>query len=95
MKVETQRSIGHRVTKTQSNFTSEKNRVSVSLCLCGLILSVSLLCSVSAQAQSIAWPAEFPPRPLPARSVNFPSYQTQTLPNGLQVMASDWAISFS
>jgi zinc protease len=40
---------------------------------------------VSAQAQN--WPNEFPPRPLPARNVNFPPYQMQTLPNGLQVIA--------
>ena len=53
----------------------------------GLILSLSLACAVpAAHAQSISWPSEFPPRPLPARGVNFPPYQLQTLPNGLQVM---------
>jgi zinc protease len=50
------------------------------LCLCGYVLVTP------ARAQTIAWPAEFPPRPLAARSVNFPPYQMQTLPNGLQVM---------
>ncbi len=48
------------------------------LCLCGIV--------TPARAQSVSWPAEFPPRPLAARNVNFPSYQMQTLPNGLQVM---------
>jgi len=33
------------------------------------------------------WPNEFPPRPLAARPVNFPPYETQTLPNGLRVIA--------
>jgi zinc protease len=49
------------------------------LCLCGIV-------AAPARAQAVAWPAEFPPRPLPAHNVNFPSYQMQTLPNGLQVM---------
>src|SRR5262252_4617428 len=40
-----------------------------------------------ASAQAANWPNEFPPRPLPARDVNFPPYQMQTLPNGLQVIA--------
>jgi zinc protease len=39
-----------------------------------------------ASAQTI-WPSEAPPRPLPARNVNFPPYDVQTLPNGLQVVA--------
>ena len=38
-------------------------------------------------AQSSAWPAESPPRPLAAREVRFPPYQIRTLPNGLQVVA--------
>jgi zinc protease len=38
-------------------------------------------------AQVIDWPAERPPRPLPARQINFPPYQVRTLPNGLQVVA--------
>jgi zinc protease len=50
----------------------------VALCLCGSY--------VSAQDPS-RWPNEFPPRPLAARPVTFPSYQTQTLPNGLRVIA--------
>ena len=50
----------------------------VSLCLCGSY--------VYAQDAS-RWPNEFPPRPLAARPVNFPSYQTQTLPSGLRVVA--------
>jgi zinc protease len=39
-----------------------------------------------ASAQTI-WPSETPPRPLAARNVNFPPYDVQTLPNGLQVVA--------
>jgi zinc protease len=53
------------------------------LCLCGF---VSVISGVPLRAQSVAWPQEFPPRPLAARSVAFPPYQMQTLPNGLQVM---------
>jgi zinc protease len=34
----------------------------------------------------VQWPAERPPRPLPARDVKFPPYQIQTLPNGLKVV---------
>jgi len=33
-----------------------------------------------------AWPSERPPRPLPARPVDFPPYEIRTLPNGLQVL---------
>ena len=39
---------------------------------------------VAASAQS--WPSERPPRPLPARAVDFPPYEIRTLPNGLQVL---------
>src|SRR5207245_9788165 len=46
------------------------------LCLCGL-----------AEAQTVAWPTERPPQPLPARDIKFPPYDLQTLPNGLQVVA--------
>src|SRR5262249_52421124 len=56
--------------------------LSVTLCLCGLFLSVS-----PALAQSLIWPSEFPPRALAARPVNFPPYEMQTLPNGLRVIA--------
>src|SRR5215467_2943591 len=49
------------------------------LCLCGVVRGAS--------AQAPNWPSEFPPRPLDARKVNFPPYQMQTLPNGLQVIA--------
>ncbi len=50
------------------------------LCLCGFATDAS------AQTASI-WPNEFPPRPLAARPVNFPQYETQTLPNGLRIVA--------
>ena len=49
-------------------------------CLCLLIASV-------ASGQAREWPSERPPRSLPARAINFPPYQVQTLPNGLQVVA--------
>jgi zinc protease len=52
------------------------------LCFCSVLLSAS-----QAPAQSLIWPSEFPPRPLAARPVNFPSYEMQTLPNGLRVIA--------
>ncbi len=51
-----------------------------------LLSTLYFALSSSVLAQSVAWPSEFPPRPLPARNVNFPPYQLQTLPNGLQVM---------
>ena len=46
-----------------------------------------LALAVPAAAQVIDWPAERPPAALPARQVNFPSYQVRTLANGLQVVA--------
>lgn len=49
---------------------------------CLLLVTVS----VPARGQS-DWPSERPPRPLPARQVNFPPYQMKTLANGLQVIA--------
>src|SRR4026209_2413628 len=52
---------------------------SVSLCLCGLLTSGSLL------PQTRQWPSERPPRPLAARDSTFPPYQIQTLPNGPQI----------
>ena len=51
-----------------------------SLWLCGFVISAS------AQTAD-RWPNEFPPRPLAARPVNFPPYQTQLLPNGLRIVA--------
>ena len=62
--------------------TRETSAISVALCLSGLLLSAS-----PASAQSLVWPNEFPPRPLTARPVTFPPYETQTLPNGLRVIA--------
>ena len=41
----------------------------------------------TAVAQVADWPAERPPRPLPAKDVKFPPYQFRTLSNGLQVIA--------
>ena len=57
-------------------------KISVTLCLCGLLFSVPLL-----HAQNPTWPTEFQPRPLAARPVTFPPYQMQTLPSGLRVIA--------
>jgi zinc protease len=49
------------------------------------VLAVAM--SGSASAQTVDWPTERPPRPLPAREASFPPYQIRTLPNGLQVVA--------
>jgi zinc protease len=51
-----------------------------------LIALVTGLSVVSPAAQS-RWPAEGPPRPLPARDVAFPPYEVRMLDNGLQVVA--------
>jgi zinc protease len=51
-----------------------------------LALAVIAL-AVSSRAQVQNWPAERPPRPLPARDVKFPPYEVRTLANGLQVIA--------
>jgi zinc protease len=50
-------------------------------------LSLSLAVASPAGAQGPEWPAERPPRPLPARDVKFPPYSLKTLGNGLQVIA--------
>lgn len=52
---------------------------------CAVILALTIASPLSAQVTD--WPAERPPRPLPARSSSFPLYQIRTLPNGLQVVA--------
>jgi len=57
------------------------------LTLCVAVCVVSLCLRGSYVSAQTSWPNEFPPRPLPARSVNFPPYQMQTLPNGLRVVA--------
>jgi len=57
-----------------------------------LIGWVALLCSTVARAQigsvlaNPGWPSERPPRPLPARQVNFPPFDVRTLDNGMQVL---------
>ena len=49
--------------------------------------AVALLTLTAAGAQvTTTWPAENPPRPLPARPVSFPPYELQTLANGMQVI---------
>jgi zinc protease len=55
------------------------------LIACLFILTCGTTATVP--AQTLDWPTERPPRPLPAREINFPSYQVRTLPNGLQVVA--------
>ena len=73
---------------SHSALRARRTRSSVSLCLCGSLISVfSLALSVEASAQARTWPTEAPPRPLPARDIKFPPYEIQTLPNGLQVVA--------
>jgi zinc protease len=52
----------------------------------GVLLLMLALLSVASIAQIQNWPSEPPPRPLPARAVNFPPYEIRTLPNGLQVV---------
>jgi zinc protease len=49
-------------------------------------LALSMVSGGAAAAQT-RWPSESPPRPLPARAVNFPAYEIRTLDNGLQVVA--------
>jgi len=51
------------------------------MCLLGVAL-----CASVASAQTLDWPLERPPRPLPAREVKFPPFQVRTLANGLQVV---------
>jgi zinc protease len=53
----------------------------------GLLLAVGALCVSAAVAQTITWPSEPPPRPLPARAVVIPPYEIRTLASGLQVVA--------
>ena len=45
-----------------------------------------LLCASAASAQQRDWPTEAPPRPLPARQVNFPPYEIRSLTNGMPVV---------
>jgi zinc protease len=51
-----------------------------------LALFAALACPGPAVAQVRDWPAEHPPRPLPAGDVNFPPYEIRTLPNGMRVV---------
>jgi zinc protease len=46
-----------------------------------------LLIASAASAQVVDWPAERPPRSLPAKEITFPPYEIRTLPNGLRVVA--------
>ncbi len=64
-----------------------KKTIAVAPWLCGLSVCASLIFSGAVASAQIIWPTEGPPRPLPARNVNFPPYEVQTLPNGLQVVA--------
>jgi zinc protease len=59
------------------------NRNAAVLCIVCLLGFVGVASAQTAKS----WPNEFPPRPLAARPVNFPSYDTQTLPNGLRIVA--------
>ncbi len=56
-------------------------RVALILALLALVAS-----STAAVAQVKDWPSENPPRPLPARDVNFPPYEIRTLSNGMRVV---------
>ena len=55
----------------------------VTSALCPVIVVV---CATLTSAQQRDWPSEGPPRPLPARQVNFPPYEIRTLANGMQVV---------
>jgi zinc protease len=51
------------------------------------VLGAALLTASAAGAQTARdWPSEAPPRPLPARQVNFPPYDIRSLDNGMQVV---------
>jgi zinc protease len=52
-----------------------------------VVLLLGIVSATSSSAQTLDWPTEKPPRPLPARQSSFPPYQIRTLPNGLQVVA--------
>ena len=49
-------------------------------------LGLWLLSTSAAGAQTVEWPTERAPRPLPAREVKFPPFQVKTLANGMQVV---------
>jgi zinc protease len=49
-------------------------------------LGLWLLSTSVAGAQTVEWPTERAPRPLPAREVKFPPFQVKTLANGMQVV---------
>ena len=53
----------------------------------GLVVCLSVVLSAATTAQqSIDWPRESPPPPLPARGATFPPYEVRTLDNGLHVI---------
>jgi len=63
-------------------------RWALSLEPCAVCLVLCLYASAaSAQTSGAQWPSERPPRPLQAKEVQFPPYETRTLPNGMQVIA--------
>jgi zinc protease len=65
---------------------ASSSRAGIGLGFGGWVLGVVVLCASGASAQVPNWPSERPPRPLPAREVNFPPYEMRTLPNGMQVI---------
>jgi zinc protease len=52
-----------------------------------LVCVLALMPAVAAAQVSVQWPSERPPGPLQPRQIQFPPYEMQTLPNGLQVVA--------
>jgi len=64
-----------------------RNHIAVARCLCGVFVLAFLCLGGRGSAQVPDWPAERPPRSLPASAIRFPPYQIRTLPNGLQVVA--------
>lgn len=72
----------HAPRPTPGHFGSRPSRLAVVLAV-GIWLSSM---ATGAGAQQRDWPSEAPPRPLPARQVNFPPYEVRTLANGMQVV---------
>ena len=58
---------------------------SLAVAIAVLVASV-VLTAGQQRADALRWPSERPPRPLAAKPVKFPPYETRTLPNGLQVV---------
>ena len=73
--------------RTHSGVTSPASIAPLHVLASALAVAAVLAAGAGpAAAQVTSWPSEAPPRPLPAREVNFPPYEIRNLPNGMQVM---------